>query len=315
MWLMSLVFAAEIQADLHLDTPTQMVGKNVGLDAAGLEAGLTELRAGGTNLAVMVLWPPRDGDWGAKVERLLAKVEAEDKRLDAVVLVRTPAEARAAADSGRVGMMVALEGAHGIDKTGIAGLQALYARGLRMLGLTWSMSNRFAGSSGDGGGGLTAEGRALVDEANRLGVILDVSHASEATTLEVCQRSTDPVVASHSNTAAVKAHNRNLSDAAIRCIAERGGVVGVNLHGPFVGSPADVTMLANHIDHLRAVGGIGCVALGSDFDGLIKPITGVTDAGKLPVIWDELRRRGYSEEDLRKIRGENFMRVWDKVAG
>ncbi len=314
-WLMSVVMAAEIQADLHLDTPTQLVNRNVGLDGAGLEGGLGPLVTGGTNVAVMVIWPPRTGDWTARVEQMFSKIEAEDKRLDSVVLARSPAEALAAAEAGMVAMVVALEGAHGIDRTGIPGLQALHARGLRMLGLTWSMSNRYAGSSGDGGGGLTADGRALVAEANRLGVILDVSHASSATTLEVCSLSTDPVVASHSNTAAVKPHPRNLTDDEIRCIASKGGVIGVNFHRPFVGGSGDVSAIADHIDHLKKVGGFTCIALGSDYDGLITPITGVGDASKLPVLWEELRRRGYTDAELRAIKGENFMRVWNVVAG
>jgi membrane dipeptidase len=258
----------------------------------------------------MVLWPPREANWGAHVESLLSIVEREDARLDAVTLVRSPEEARRVADAGGIGMIYALEGAHGIDTTGIEGLRALHARGLALLGLTWSFSNRFAGSSGDGGGGLTADGRALVDEAQRLGVLIDLSHASKATTLDVCRASSAPVVASHSDAAGVRAHARNLTDEEIGCIAATGGVVGLNLHSTFLGSPADVKKAADHVEYVRKVGGIGAVALGSDFDGLIKAPADLQTAADLGRIWDELRRRGWTDAELRAVRGENFLRAW-----
>ncbi|MDP2307506.1 MAG: membrane dipeptidase [Pseudomonadota bacterium] len=308
--LSGAALAADMQADLHLDTPTQLFRRKVGLDADGLEAGLPQLRGGGTNLAVMVLWPPREAKWEAHVESLLSILEKEDARLDAVTLARSPEEARAIAARGGVAMIYALEGAHGIDTTGLVGLRALQARGLALLGLTWSFSNRYAGSSGDAGAGLTEDGRALVAEAQRLGVVIDLSHASATTTLEVCRGSSAPVIASHSDAAGVKAHARNLTDEEIACIAATGGVVGLNLHSTFLGTPAGVRKAADHVEHLRAVGGIGVVALGSDFDGLITPPPDIATAGALGGLWDELRRRGWTEPELQGMRGENFLRAW-----
>ncbi len=302
--------AAPIQVDLHLDTPTQLVRKGVGLDAAGLEAGVQQLHAGGTSLAVMVLWPPRDAKWESHVERLLSTMEREDARLDGVQLARSPAEARAIAESGRIALVYALEGAHGIDTSGIEGLRRLHARGLAVLGLTWSFSNRFAGSSGDGGGGLTADGQALVAEARRLGVVIDVSHASKATTLEVCADGAVPVIASHSDAAAVTKHARNVSDEEIACIARTGGVIGLNFHSAFVGTPPGAARVADHADHLRAIGGIGAVALGSDFDGLIKPPADLSTAAEIGALWAELRARGWTESEIAAVKGENFLRVW-----
>ncbi len=302
-----------LQADLHLDTPTQIVRKKLPLDGAGLEAGLAQLRAGGTNLAVMVLWPPQAARWEAHTEALLAAMEAEDQRLDDVTLVRSPEEARRAAAEGRVGIVYALEGAHGIDTSGIVGLRKLHARGLSLLGLTWSFSNRYAGSSGDKGGGLTAEGRALVAEANDLGVVLDVSHASREATLEVCKRSRAPVIASHSDAHALQPHARNLDDEAIRAIAATGGVIGLNLHRPFLGKPGTLARAADHADHLKRVGGAGVVALGTDFDGMIVPPTDLADTSGIGALWKELARRGWTEDEIRGVRGENFLRAWDAV--
>lgn len=312
-----------IHVDLHVDTPTQMVRAGTGLDAPELESGLDDMRRGGTNAVVEVLWPPRTPAtpeaWAAQVERLFAKVEAEDARLAAVEIARSPAEVRRIVGEGHIAMMVSIEGAHGIDKVGVRGLAALQRRGLSLLGLTWTFSNRFAGSSGDAppehpeGTGLTDDGRALVDEANRLGVVVDVSHASDAATLEACERSRAPVIASHSDADGVHDHARNLSDAAIRCIATHGGVIGLNFHAPFVGRPATVARVADHADHLRRIGGAGVVALGSDYDGQIITPQGLTDASSLPALWAELSRRGWTDAELRGAQGENFLRAWQKV--
>ncbi len=306
------VQAGTIQADLHLDTPTQLHRKGLPLDSpAGLEAGLPQLQLGGTNLAVQVLWPPRNSSHRAHTFALLEKLEAQDARLDQLVLVRSPREARAAAARGQVGYVVALEGAHGLGSEDWRGtLDQLHGRGLQVLGLTWSMSNAFAGSSGDGGGGLTEQGLELVALARARGIVLDLSHASRATTMAVCTDAPAPVIASHSDAHAVTANKRNLTDEEIRCIAASGGVVGLNLHAPFVGGARNVAAVADHADHIARIGGHGAVALGSDFDGLITTPDGLDDASDIPALWAELRRRGWTEEQLAGVRGENFMRAW-----
>jgi len=322
MWFAVLAGAAlgaEIQADLHNDTPTQLHRNGVGFEApTGLEAGLVALRAGGTNVAVEVLWPPRNAkDPAAHVDMLLGLVEENDRRLDAVAIARTPTEARAVADAGGVALVLALEGAQGLDGPTPgdwrASLARLEARGLRIVGLTWSFSNRFAGSSGDSGQGLTDGGRALVAQLAKDGVIVDLSHASRATTLEVCGAAKVPVIASHSDSDAVHANARNLTDDEIRCIAATGGVIGVNFHATFVGGTRDVKAVADQADAIARVGGFSAVALGSDFDGLIKVPAGLEDASRIPALWAELRARGWTDAQIRGMRGENFLRAWEAV--
>ncbi len=314
-FLMAWTLAAGVQADLHLDTPTQLHRQDATMGASsGLEAGIDQLRAGGTNLAVEVLWPPRNADHLAHTKHLMDLVERDLAAFDELQLVRSPTEARAVADAGGIGIAVSLEGGHGLG-TGdwLAEVEALHARGLGLLGLTWSFSNRFAGSSGDGGEGLTDEGRELVAWAHAQGVVLDVSHASRTTTLEVCTDSPVPVIASHSDAHALNAVKRNLTDDEIRCIAQSGGVVGLNFHAPFVGGTRDVSRVADHADHLASIGGKGVVALGSDYDGMITSTSGLEDASKLPSLWDELARRGWTADEIAGVRGENFLRAWQAV--
>ncbi|MCB9743234.1 MAG: membrane dipeptidase [Alphaproteobacteria bacterium] len=300
-----------LRADIHVDTPTQLHLQELPFDAPeGLESGLVQMRAGGTQLTVQVLWPPRKADWRAHVFLLLERVEAELARLDSATLVRSPEEARAAARAGQHAVILGLEGAHGLGEDWRADLQELHRRGLAVLGLTWSFSNRFAGSSGDKGGGLSEDGRALVAEARRLGLLIDLSHASYETTMEVCAGAPAPVIASHSDVKALREHPRNLSDEELRCIAATGGVVGVNFHRPFLPEAGDLGTAADVADHLRAVGGDALPALGTDYDGLIRVPEGLPDASALPKLWAELERRGWSEAQLEAMQGENFVRAW-----
>jgi membrane dipeptidase len=182
-----------------------------------------------------------------------------------------------------------------------------------MVGLTWSFSTSFAGSSGDSGGGLTDKGRALVAHCQAKGLIVDLSHASRDTTLEVCANSPVPVIASHSNAHTLAPNARNLSDDEIRCIAATGGVIGLNLHGPFVGGERNLGAVVAQANHLAHIGGHGVVALGSDFDGLIQPVEGLPDASHLPNLWRALQTAGWTEEQIRGVQGENFLRAWRGV--
>lgn len=323
--LLTLITAAafaqspEIQVDLHLDSPTQMFTKGLHLDAAtGLEAGLPQLKAGGSNVVVEVLWPPRKTDHRKRAFDLLALMEREIARSADVELALEPADARRIAGDGRVAVLLSMEGAHGLgngdDWRDV--FAQMYDRGLRLLGVTWSFSNRFAGSSSDGGAGLTAEGKELVRLAREKRVVLDVSHASQETTMEICRNSEVPVIASHSNCKQLKPHLRNLSDDEIRCIASTGGVIGLNFHASFVGdrsNPATVSRVADHAVHMAKVGGHGVVALGSDFDGYIRKPVGLEDASKVPALWAELKLRGWTDEQIRGVKGENFMRVWERT--
>lgn len=305
-----------IVADLHLDTPSQLVERGLGLDApVGLEAGLVALRAGGVNLATMALWSGKAGvDHPARVARLFSRLEAEDTRLDAVVVVRGPAEARAAAAAGRVGLLVALEGAEGLGADWEPALAAAADRGLRMVGLVWSRSNRFAGSSGDGGGGLSADGRRLLAVAQARGLLVDVSHASRAATAEACALAAAPLVASHSGAAAVFDHPRNLTDAEARCIAATGGVIALNLHAPFLGGGRDLAAAVAHLEHLRAVVGAAHLAIGSDYDGWIQTPGGLPDAASRPRLIAALAARGWTAEELALVQGEAFLRAWERAA-
>jgi membrane dipeptidase len=244
----------------------------------------------------------------------MERLKIEDDRIEDIVLVKSPQRAHREIQSGRIAMLVAIEGAHGLgEQNWEATLDDLHRQGLTVLGLAWSFSNQFAGSSGDGGGGLTDLGRRLVESTHKMGILLDVSHASKQTVMETCTDSPVPIIASHSNASSVHEHPRNLSDEEIRCIAESGGVIGLNFHRPFLGGTQDIEQVVAHANHIASVGGHESVALGSDFDGLIQPAHGLASSADLGSLWTALRKNGWTRAQIDGLQGGNFFRAWSAV--
>jgi membrane dipeptidase len=187
-----------------------------------------------------------------------------------------------------------------------------------MVGLVHSLRNLLADGVADNrtNGGLSRLGVDVVEELNKLGIIVDVSHLSDAGFWDVLEISKDPIVASHSNSRAVCDHSRNLSDDMIKALAERGGVMGMNFAPDFVHkTKPSVETLVDHIDHIVDLVGPEHVGLGSDFDGIPRTPAGLEDASKMPAITEELVKREYSEDYIRLILGGNHLRLIERVVG
>jgi membrane dipeptidase len=255
----------------------------------------------------------------------LIKIAAESN--GEVEIVTTAAAARDAIDNGRLAMELHLEGAEPIDE-GLEALEVYYRAGVRSLGIVWSRSNIFAhgvpfqfNASPDTGPGLTDAGKALVRAANRLGIIIDVSHLNEKGFWDVASITDDPIVATHSGVHAISAATRNLTDKQLDAIRDSNGIVGVNFHVGFLrpdgraaGDETTVAEIANHVDYLVEKIGLDKVALGSDFDGATMP-GDLKDAAGLPLLVDELIRRGYDDAALRQIAYENWLSIFERTWG
>ncbi|MDP3398742.1 MAG: membrane dipeptidase, partial [Bacteroidales bacterium] len=159
--------------------------------------------------------------------------------------------------------------------------------------------------------GLSAFGKEVVKEMNRLGIIIDVSHASVKTVLDVVKLSKYPVMASHSGVYSLKNHNRNLRDHEMKAIAQAGGLIQIATGRFFLSElPKDsvtVSHIADHIDYARSLVGIDHIGLGTDFDGG-GGVVGLENVSKMKNLTIELLRRGYTPEDLEKFWGANFIR-------
>lgn len=215
-------------------------------------------------------------------------------------------------DVPELGFMLSLEDAAPCMGS-IRHLEALYAVGVRMIGLTWNGRNEIADGVGVGAkpGGLTDIGRDMVEHMQTLGIVVDLSHIAEIGFWDVLDVSTKPVACSHSNAKAVHMHRRNLTDEQIKAIAQQGGVIGVCFAPSFL-APENpgIEDVIRHIDYMCELAGPDVVGLGSDYDGIGAVPTGLEDVSKVPMLTAELLKRGYSEADLVKILGGNWKRVF-----
>ena len=155
-----------------------------------------------------------------------------------------------------------------------------------------------------------------MQELDRLGVLIDISHLSDAGFWDLVDVAKGPIMASHSNARAICDHPRNMTDEMIQAMADRGGVMGLNFAPSFVHpTHATVQGVVDHIDHIVDLVGPDHVGLGSDFDGIPYTPVGLEDVTRMPNITAELVERGYAEEDVRKILGENHLRLIKEVIG
>lgn len=244
---------------------------------------------------------------------------ALDETAEALLLAITAADVERAKTEGKVAGALSLEGAEALEGD-LAVLRTLYRLGVRALGLTWNWRNQAADGLWEArtGGGLTEFGAALVREANRLGVILDVAHLAPAGVRDVLALSEAPVVASHANARALCNSHRNLTDEQLEGIAASGGLVGVTYVSSFLAqNPQDASLerVLDHVDYIVKMIGVDHVGLGSDFDGFAGVLPGLEDVSRLPALTKGLVARGYTDEQVGKILGGNYLRVFRQVVG
>jgi membrane dipeptidase len=327
---------------------------------------LPRIREGGLDVEFWSIYMgPRDGD-GRAIREALERIDAVHRMVALypdVALATTVDEIRENVRAGRFVSMMGIEGGHIIEDS-LAALRDFYRLGVRYMTLTHSFHTDWADSAGTTSvpealhGGLTDRGRLIVLEMNRLGMMVDISHVSDATFDDVLETSVAPVLASHSSTRAVADHTRNMSDEMLRALAANGGVVMINFYSAYLDEavsaatreyyaqwgprlreigeqhhgdwwaqwlarrdhyrvhPMPQTTLAkllDHFDHAIAVAGPDHVGIGADWDGVSSLPEGLDDVALLPALTRGLLERGHSEETVRKVLGENLLRVLSAV--
>jgi len=288
-----------------------------------------------------------------------ATKEAITKNSGSVELARTGEDIEQIVNTGKIAMPLAIEGGHAIEDS-LENLREFHRLGVSSMTLTHNISHGWADSSGDKArwGGLNELGKKVVREMNRIGMVIDISHASDKTFFEVLETSSDPVIASHSGCRELNPHHRNMSDEMLRALGKNSGVIGIVFVLPFLTPEYNKAMIElyeisrpwferapkiedldlhialehlragqgwplenlptiedvlNHIDHAVKIAGIDHVGLGGDMYPRAPSPVGVRGAQDYPNITRGLKKRGYSDEDVKKIMGGNFLRVWKSV--
>jgi membrane dipeptidase len=315
---------------------------NVEASDLRMDTDLRRLRAGGVDAQFFSIFvdshfvPRNASQAGRSKDRALDMIDAVYEQVrrheDELELATSAADVRRIAAQGKIAALMGLEGGHAIEND-LLNLREFADLGIRYMTLTWNNANNWADSCYEHPhGGLTGFGRTVVREMNRLGVMVDISHVSDETFFDVLDVSHAPVIASHSSSRALANHPRNMSDEMLRAVARNGGVVMVNFQDVFIDpaktppwravthavrqlgwSDTPLAILIDHIDHIAGVAGVDHVGLGSDFAGTFLMPQGIKDVSGFPNITFELIKRGYSEADIRKILGENVLRVMSEV--
>lgn len=318
-----------------------------------LHTDIPRLRRGGVGLQFWSVYVPCQFEGHAAVTAVLEQIEVvyqlTERYPGDLLLASTADEAEKAFRSGKIASMLGAEGGHSIGES-LGVLRALRRLGVRYMTLTHNLNTSWADSATDEPvhGGLTAFGRDVVREMNRIGMMVDLSHVAPSTMHAALETTSAPVVFTHSSCRAVNDHPRNVPDDVLEKLAGNGGVCMITFvprfvspalsewdealqaamseagldhrdldaRGKFaetwVGPPkpqATLEEVVAHLEHAREVAGIDHVGIGGDYDGVGSLPVGLEDVSTYPVLFGALLERGWSEEDCAKLAGRNILRV------
>ena len=252
----------------------------------------------------------------AKADRILNEIEAMvAKSCSYVDIAYTPADLYRLKSEGKKAIMLGIENGYAIGND-ISNIERFHNRGVVYMTLCHNGNNQLCGSArfNDEGLGVNAFGEQVIKEMNRVGMMVDISHAGERTFYDALNISSKPIVASHSSARTLCNHPRNLTDDQLKALADKGGVAQVTLYSGFLKEQGMATIqdAIDHLNHMVNIMGIEHVGIGTDFDG-DGGITGCASASELINFTRCLLKERYSEEDIRRIWGGNFLRVMEEV--
>lgn len=322
-FLLDWLHSKAIVIDLHNDVLEKVVGDGyqLGVRHNYNHSDIPRFFEGGVDAQMFVIWVDAGSYLNIAYQQALEFVTAFNNQL--ALNSNTLAQAlkvdeifQINAQKKLAGVLV-IEGGHAIEND-LEKLKELYRQGMRYMTITWNNSTDWAISAQDPRStthGLSNFGKQVICTLDSLGVIIDVSHVGIKTIQDILTITKNPIIASHSAVRALREHYRNLYDDQIRAIANTGGVIGVVFYPAFLSSSgrADIKTVIAHINYIVNLVGIDHVALGSDFDGIGSTPVGLEDVSRLPDLTLELLKHGYSNAEVKKILGENFLRVFREV--
>ncbi|MBV8073742.1 MAG: dipeptidase [Acidobacteriaceae bacterium] len=325
-----------ILIDTHNDIPSFTIdGTDIG-NTPKNQTDVARLRQGGVGavfFSVYVASKYVDGNHSAnRTLQMIDTVKSDiiGRYPDTFQLALTADDIEKAHRKRKIAALMGLEGGHAIEDSPRL-LRDYYRLGIRYMTLTHTNTNDWADSSGDmtdpkvqHHNGLTDEGKQIVREMNRLGMMVDISHVADKTFWGALETSQAPLIASHSSARSVTNVPRNMTDDMIRALAKKGGVIQVNFYCSFISQKAAdapknapvraaLADVVAHIDHIRQIASIEAIGIGSDFDGIDCAPEGLDDVSKFPNLTRALLEKGYTPADIKKIYGGNTLRLMRQV--
>lgn len=311
-----------IVVDAHVETPLLLTERRAKLAKNPYgQVDLARLKQGGVDVIFFSIFV---NPWRyRKVAKLRAdfiiktlkrEIQAHSKDIE---LAYSYADIQRIVSQKKIAALMGMEGGDPLGSS-LKNVDYFYKQGIRYLSPTWSTHTLLGDSASQPPRwkGLSPFGKQVIKRMNELGMLVDVSHISDAAFYDVLKISNQPVIASHSGVRSVRTHPRNLSPDMLKLLASKGGVVGIYFYPPYIDNNRRSTLkkVVDHIDAAVKLVGAQHVGLGSDFDGLdTPPPVGLENAAYFPAITAELRKRKYSDADIQQILGGSFMRVFQQV--
>jgi membrane dipeptidase len=309
-----------LYVDAHCDTITKIMDNGEELYRNSCQIDLVRLGDRGSSVQFFAAFPsPRFGQVYAlrRVIQIIDRFYRETEKNEAHMSICTNYNeiAKAIVENKVAAVLTVEDGSALMGELSV--LRVFYQLGVRSVVLTWNNRNEIADGAGENGtgSGLTAFGKSVVREMNALGMLIDLSHISDAGFWDVIGLSKDPIIVSHSNARCLCNHNRNLTDEQIKAVAKCGGVIGINLYPPFLresGKPI-LTDILRHIEYISGIAGCNHIGIGADFDGIEETPEGIGGVQDMEKVFNELMKLNYPEAWIRKLAGENFLRVIRQV--
>ncbi|MCC3863981.1 dipeptidase [Terrisporobacter petrolearius] len=318
--------------DFHCDTISQLYdirksGESINLKQNRLHLDIEKMKKGDYMLQVFASYVDL-GSNNKPLESCLSYIDLlydeVEKNKEHIGIVYTYEDILTNIKKNKMSALLSIEEG-GVCKGNLALLRNFYKLGVRMMTLTWNYENELAYPNGyfydeekNEKKGLKEKGFEFINEMERLGIIIDVSHLSDDGIYDVYNNTSKPFIASHSNAREVCSHQRNLTDDMIKKIGERGGLIGVNFYSSFLNNnykssdTSKIEDIINHIKYISNTGGIDCVGIGSDFDGIDCSLE-FENSSKMQLIYGEMKKSGFREEDIEKVFYKNAIRLFKEL--
>ncbi len=289
-------------------------------DSESSKIDLPKAQKGGINCLIFACWvSPRYSNPLSRLLSYLDTLESEIQNAEGIKLAKDYDDLQNNIKNSQISALVSVESGLPLQEN-LSVLRMLKKLGITSLSLTHLRRNALGdGSACKSDSHLTRFGREVVNEMNQLGMIIDLAHINRKGFYDALQESSDPVMVSHANVSSLTSHHRNLKDRQLVELAENGGVIGLSFVSNFLQNSeengdltASIDELLDNVDYLKDLVGVNHIGIGSDFDGGGE-LSNLRDISDFPKITEGLVRRGYSSEEIKKILGGNFMRLFEEV--
>lgn len=305
--------------DLHCDTASKIFYENLSLNSELCKANIKNLKKGGSLGQVFAFFIDQklnDDPYDEFVKLYNNFIKEIKENSSEIEIVKNLEELNNAEKEGKIGAFISIEEGE-VIKGSINNLRKVYEMGVRILTITWNYKNQLGYPNKNytyRDKSLTEKGIEIIEKCEDLGIIPDSSHLSDAGFYDLIKVCKKPFIASHSNARAITNHPRNLDDHMIKSLAEKGGIMGINFCSDFLGtkSVSSIEDMILHIKHIKNIGGIDVIALGSDFDGIENEVE-IKNSSEFNKLYSGLKNNNFSEIEIEKIFYKNVIRVFKET--